>query len=191
MDKQAVINEFIEQYTIASGHPPQNLIDSLGIIFDVAEDLVKRSAINVANISNITTSFDMDSGKHLSISSYYSNNNFRKKFVDFLANKYDHLMDSELIRENRILKSRIEECQEYKVIAEGRAKAEQERIECQIRAETAESIILRWLSDAQITMDTDVEEIIKRSGRGSELLSSEHMDMVRTSNLININKYKN
>lgn len=191
MDKQTVINEFIEQYTITSGNPPQNLIASLGIIFDIVEDLVKRSVINVANISDITASFDIASGKHLSISSYYSNNGFRRKFVEFLANKYSHNTDSDLLRENRILKRRIEECQEYKAIAEGRAKAEQDRIEFQTRAERAESILIRWFSDGQITMDTEVEEIIRRSGRDGELLSSDHMDMVRISNLGNINRFRN
>lgn len=191
MDKQAVINEFIEQYTLTVGIPPQNLIASLGTIFDIVEDLVKRSTINVANISNITASFDNKSDKHISISSYYSNNGFRKRFVDFLADKYDHSKDSELKNENRILKKKIEDYQEYDAIVEGRARAEQKRIEYQTRAESAESIIIRWFSDGQITMDSTVENIIRRSGKENELLSNAHMDMVRISNLSNMKKYKN
>lgn len=189
MDKQTVINEFIERYTRTSITPPQNLIDSLGIIFDVAEDMVKRSAINVANISNITASFDIDSGKHISISSYYSHKGLRKNFVEFLAKKYAQHKDSELIQENHILKKKIAEYQEYDAIVAGRAKAEQDRIELLIRAEKAESIIIRWFTEGQITMDTEVEDIINRSGRNNELLSDEHMNMVRISNYFN--NYRN
>lgn len=188
MEKKSVINEFVEIYARNNGNPPQNLIDSLGIIYDVVEDLEKRSAINVANIAAITTSFDNKSDKHISISSYYSNNGFRKKFVDFLAKKFDHKTETAVERENCLLKKKIKEYQSYDAIVAGRIKAEQERIEYKNRAETAENIILRWLADGQITMDTDVEEIIGRSGKGNELLSSEHMDLIRISNLSN---YKN